>query len=111
MATFSKSQIFKAAWINVKTNKVSLSFALKTAWAEAKAPKVVVSLYTEFNSRSGEVDVFVKEITGKYSVKQIAKVTLSDVNYLELKNNNEASFDALVASKFTQYTVKSVHYN
>lgn len=108
MATFSKSQIFKAAWLNVRTNKVSLSVALKAAWAEAKAPKVIVSLWTEFNSRSGEVDVFVKEITGAFSVKQIAKVILSDVNYLELKNNDEAAFKALVASKFTQYTIKSV---
>lgn len=40
----TRSEIFKAAWLNVKQNGVSLSAALKAAWAASKAPKTPLAI-------------------------------------------------------------------
>jgi hypothetical protein len=51
--TYNRSNILKSAWNLVKTAGKSFSEAMRMAWAEAKAPKVVTT--DEYTAKSGKV--------------------------------------------------------
>ena len=77
----TKSEIFKAAWVNVKTNGVSLSVALKAAWAASKAPKLAINKEVEAFILKGTI---LDEVTLD---KYILLLSMSNWNYKVYRDN------------------------
>lgn len=70
----TRSEIFKAAWLNVKQNGVSLSVALKAAWAASKAPKTTFT----FNTKGASPVYPATSI--ELSIKKIANYIQENIN-------------------------------
>jgi hypothetical protein len=103
----TRSEIFKAAWLNVKQNGVSLSVALKAAWAQSKLGTTfaVVDWATK---RTAVLTQFVAVKNDKF----ITKAANKELRSLDLEDTfgmigedviakNKARFKAILATAIT----------